>query len=560
MTTRRDPLGLAAGAAAAVAVAALIAPAVAEARPHTVTVKVVEVSGGVAYVEPGETEGLRAGATVKLGRKRYKIIAVTAAGAALDLAGGSTRVGAKGSIEVDPEALGPEVARMAAPKPLEAWVGQWPDATAPALAQTPTPVPLGSRAAPKGAIALTVRAGARAVATRDGDLWVSSWLGGRVSIEPWHERPLGADADADALVWAGDHVGDSAARPPLRVRELRLRYGAARDPYVSAGRLRWAAASVGQLDGARLAAPVGGGLTLAAFGGVVPDPVSGRPDPAATRFGVEVALDRPAAAWSPSLRLSAHGSTWEGTLDERRVAVEAAAGKGAVDVAAHVELDGFASDNPWGAKAIELGAAGLDVSWRRGGVHAGGRVDVRGTERSLRLAAALPIDWLCTTEALPAGGAAEPCASRMLRSQATAAAGWRGGKLAIDGGVTALHVPDSAVAVELSGFATARVELPARLRLQLGGDAGRASFVDFGGVTAALGGTALAGRLDLTARYRFGRVVYASAFAPLLAHRAGVDAALALGDLDVGLDAEVETGGDLEALAVLATLTWRPLR
>ncbi|MCA9675098.1 MAG: hypothetical protein KC464_08695, partial [Myxococcales bacterium] len=78
--------------------------------------------------------------------------------------------------------------------------------------------------------------------------------------------------------------------------------------------------------------------------------------------------------------------------------------------------------------------------------------------------------------------------------------------------------------------------------------------------TAALGGTALAGRLDLTARHRFGRVVYASAFAPLLAHRAGVDAALALGDLDVGLDAEVETGGDLEALAVLATLTWRPLR
>ena len=88
------------------------------------------------------------------------------------------------------------------------------------------------------------------------------------------------------------------ARTPVFVRAAQLRYGDACDPQLAIGRLRYAASSVGMLDGARARIRTGK-LEVGAFGGLVPDPISGKPDTGASRFGAEVAYDDPGGRWQP---------------------------------------------------------------------------------------------------------------------------------------------------------------------------------------------------------------------------------------------------------------------
>src|SRR5439155_5782905 len=180
--------------------------------------------------------------------------------------------------------------------------------------------------------------------------------------------PLAADLDI-ALRGFSRGVA-SPTRTPLFVRAAQLRYGPTTDPSLVVGRLRYAASALGMLDGGRVAAHVGA-LELAAFGGLVPDPLGGRPDTGASRFGGELIYDDATSPWQPRLAITAYGSTWSGKLDERRLTAVASTGHDSTWLSAWAEMQQFAADNPWNAPALDLTGAGATVEWRKHGNHVG---------------------------------------------------------------------------------------------------------------------------------------------------------------------------------------------
>ena len=104
------------------------------------------------------------------------------------------------------------------------------------------------------------------------------------SFDRISDQPLAADVDAAVRLFGTGF--DTGSRVPLFVRAAMLRCGDANDPSLAVGRLRYAATSVGMLDGGRAAFRTGH-LELAAYGGLVPDPISGAPSSGASRFGAE---------------------------------------------------------------------------------------------------------------------------------------------------------------------------------------------------------------------------------------------------------------------------------
>lgn len=530
-----------------------LAAEVAAAQPRAITVKVVEVAGDRAYLTPGAEAGLVAGASVKLGGKTFVVVDATRVNAAIELGGATLAIGATGTATVEPGAAAALTARLPAPRALDAWHQQWPDAARPADTQQVTPVALGRGKAPRRA-RVTVVGSALGFAPRQAQAVAVASIGARVSVAPIADRPFAIDADAAAQLVLS-HGGDDRARPIAVVREARVRWGEAADPRFTAGRLRWAATSVGLLDGARLAARVGGGVEIAAFGGVVPDTLSGAPSFEASRFGAEVLIDRPRAAWAPRLSVTAHGSTWQGTVDERRVDAAVEVERGAIALSGYAEVASFASDNPWGAAAIELTSAGGGASYHAGGARLGLDLAYRRPERSLRLDAFLPPGWLCTRAPQDPAATVEPCDTLAARSQATVSASWTRPWGALDAGATAITA--TGAALEASGFADGRLRLTRRLRAELGGAGGRAAFVDWVGGHVGLG---LALRhLDLALRYRPWVVGYVGATAPWLAHRASLDATWApRPEVSYGFALEGQAGNDLDALAAIATVIWRP--
>src|SRR5262249_9621988 len=115
------------------------------------------------------------------------------------------------------------------------------------------------------------------------------------------DRPLAADLDVAGRWFSGGY--DRRTHTPLFVRAAQLRNGDPAEPRLALGRLRFAATWVGMLDGGRASARIGA-IEIAAFGGAVPDPLSGKPDTAATRFGGELAYDAPQAPWQPRLAIA----------------------------------------------------------------------------------------------------------------------------------------------------------------------------------------------------------------------------------------------------------------
>lgn len=363
---------------------------------HAVEVRVVEVAGGRAYLAPSVPEGT----VVTIDGRSFAVTASTTKNAVIEADG--LAVGAVGDADVRAAAAAPVVERMPAPAPLSRFKGQWKDPVPPSTRGPARVVPLG-RVAGRKDLRATVMAQAMLTTT---DAMLA--LGGEVHVEPWRERPLGFDADAALLLWLGETDGP-AMRPLLRVRELRLRYGGEREPVAAIGRLRWAAQTVGLLDGARIAASVGRGVTVAAFGGVVPDPLDGAPSVDVSRFGAELSWAPAKARLAQRIDVTAFGSVWDGALDERRLAASARAFPGRGAVGAHVEVSAFDVPNAWGAAPVELTAAGADFAWRADAWRVSARLDARQPERSRFLASLLPEGWLCSFEgaATTASGAAD---------------------------------------------------------------------------------------------------------------------------------------------------------
>jgi hypothetical protein len=543
--------------------ALLLGPALPGRRPaHAaatgVPVTVVQIAGGRAYLEPGAQAGLAPGAEVELRGRRFKVLAVTATHAAIDPADARLAEGDRGVALVTAAAAAP-AAPLPAPEPLSRWAGQWRDPTWPSERQTPKPAPLGPMA-PPGALHLVLVGQAIADLPDSGPASGHLALEARGSWEPWADKPFGVDADAAALLWLQDELGPVAGvQQALRVAELRLRYGSGADPFLALGRMRWAARTVGLLDGVRVRSPARHGFSVAAFGGFVPDVVTGRPATDASRFGAEVTWAAPAAAAQPRASLTAYASSFGGSLDERRVTALFDAAPGPFLVAGRAELSLFDADNPWGASTLELTGAGADASYRAGGWHSGAHLDLRQPERSRYLASLLPQGWQCTAQP-QAPGVPEPCdGDRNYRLWGAADAGWQSSTLAISAGVAA--IVDRGDVAERSAFADVRaLRVLGRGHVGLGVLGVHGTFLDQMALRLEAGAVLLHDQLDVSVYWRGAQLSYAGAVEDLLENRVGLDAALALGPrLDLVVTLEGTTGSDMSGLVGLATCVWRPL-
>lgn len=180
----------------------------ADVKRKRVPVKVVEIAGGRAYLEPGEVAGLRRGQDVKIGGDAYRVVDTTSKHAAVDNPRGKLRVGDIGETTV---ALGDEPGSRAAPAPLSRFTGQWKDAVPPATRQKPKVVPLGPTGR-EGPVSLSLVEHGMVILPSAGGTVVAGELGARLSFEPWRDPLIGLDADASALLWAGDGLAGTPRR------------------------------------------------------------------------------------------------------------------------------------------------------------------------------------------------------------------------------------------------------------------------------------------------------------------------------------------------------------
>jgi hypothetical protein len=518
-----------------------------------VKVEVTEVAGDTAYLSPGRAAGIVPGTVLVVAGHEVTVVEVTEKTAVVRLAGGwRPAIGATGTATITADAAA-TVKTLPKPRPPEAFVGQWPAPVLPADSQTPEVVPLGSTRATTGRAHVLVTGHGFAAADRSNR--VASGEGRVVaSFEPMTERPLGIDVDV-AGRWYSDGA-NKQTRTPLFVRTAQVRYGDARDPQVALGRLRYAASALGMLDGAR-AALHRGDLEVAAFGGIVPDPLSGKPDTSASRFGGELVYDLAASAWQPRVAVTAYGSTWKGALDERRLSAVVSANHGATWLDGWAELQNFGSDNPWGAGSIELTGAGASATWREHGRHLGVDLTFLRPERSLRLAAALPPEWLCTVTAAP-GTSDNTCSGGDYWAAASGSAGVRTSRFAVDaiGSIGESHGVYRGI--DSSGYVRGELFLGS-WRLLAGAAGNYATFVQ--SISGELGvGYTPTRRLDGAIRYRPELVNYSASTGAIQLHSIVADGHYAMSSaLDLGLSMIGTTGPDRDGLAVLALVSWRPL-
>ena len=518
-----------------------------------VAVKVTEVAGDVAYLSPGRAAGLVPGTKLKIRGVDFVVAEVTEQTASVRLDTVRLATGDAGTAEVTPGAV-TATRTLARPRPAEAFAGQWPEPVMPSTVQDVAAVPLGSGRTP-GRVHVTVIGHAFGAIDRSSQ---AASAEARVigSVGLLNERPLAADVDV--AVRGFSEGANKQTRTPLFVRTAQLRYGDAYDPQLALGRLRYAASSLGMLDGAR-AALHRGNLEVAAFGGIVPDPLSGKPDTGASRFGGELIYDLAQVAWQPRVAVTAHASTWDGTLDERRLSVNASANRDHAWFDGWAEAQSFPSGNPWGAAAVELTGAGATAEWRKRGRHLGVDLTFLRPERSLRLAAALPPEWLCTLAPQP-GAAMETCGSAGdWWASATGSAGVRTSRWAVDavGSIGDSHGVYRGV--DSSGYVRGELRLGTTTRLEAGASGGYASFAQW--MAGELGvGYAPTRRLDGAIRYRPELFNFNAGTGPIQLHSIVADGRYAMSTmLDLGVSMVGTVGAEREALAVLAIVAWRPL-
>lgn len=524
----------------------------------TVAVEVVDVAGDRAYVQPGETAGVRRGSPVALRDRRYEVIAATG-GYAVILHDGHVRVGDRGQATVVSESA-EEVRRLPAPEPLAAFAGQWPDASRPADHQHPRPVPLGPVSdAARSFAALSLAEGAMVPLSGGAKSVERGEARARVHVEPFRESPLRLDADAAAQLWLAEDLDQRAgddSRFPVRVRQLEAAYGDAAATFAALGRLRYASRTLGMLDGARAQAEVVDGFTLGAFGGLVPDPLDGMPASDASRFGAEVGYEVPEAELRPRLSLTGHGSYFDGGIDERRLVAAANVFPDDAHAGAYAELSLYDRDNPWGVNEQELSAAGADGSATLGIVELGARVDLQRPERSRWLAAFLPPGFLCTTR--------DPIDDMPCFGDDARYLGGLDATVTLDrvsfGGSLDGSTSERGGAEQVGGAVRTRVlDLVGPVRLDVALLASEGALVHMLGARVALGAEIVCGVLDVSLHHQPAVTRYDADTANYVEHMFGTAVWWAPAEeFELALDADTITGRDVDVLLVHTSMTVRP--
>jgi hypothetical protein len=394
----------------------------------------------------------------------------------------------------------------------------------------------------------------------------SAELNARVHAEPF-TAPLAIDLDMMVQRWFAGDLGSrdgASARPTLWLRELLLSYRA-NGLYGGLGRMRYAASTLGTLDGLRLSSQLGAGFSVGAFGGLLPNPLSGAPATDAQRFGVEATYSRPDVDLRPEAAIVAHGSTFGGSLDERRISGVVGLYPGTTRLGGHFEVSNFPADNPWKASSIELTAAGLDASTRFSVFELGARLDLRQPDRSRWLASYLPPTWFCRTVALPVGSppGPEPCdGSVSTRALGAVDLGVAVGPVSVVVGGTKIgDLTQTGGAPDMTGgFATGRIVHIGHVgRVDVSANYSKGTYLDMYGGSAGPGVTLFDDVLDLGSYFRYERLKYRSVTTSLTESAFGGTAMLFPSSVVLfTLQGEALTGEDMKAFMILGTALWRP--
>jgi hypothetical protein len=525
-----------------------------------ITTKVVDVAGGRAYVEPGQSAGLRTGDTVVFAGKSYTVIGVSPSHAVLELGKLPLKIGATGLATIDPDRAPEKIVPISKPAQLAAFRGIWPKAELPAASQHPKNIPLGPVVrTERSSVAFTL-SGYGVVPTGDrGESFVHGELRGALHYEPIADMPLAFDVDLGVQSYLGGNFsardGDSS-RPLLRVRALQAAYGNEGAFLAALGRLRYASSTLGMLDGVRVGAPIVGGLSINTFGGFVPDPLSTNPATRASRFGGELVYEDDEAEWRPRAVIGGHASRFEGAMDERRLdfLFDLNPRFGRMGVFAEASL--YDKNNPWGANTTELSAAGADASFRIGALELGGRASMQRPERSRYLASLLPAEWLCITN--PTNVTPEPCLGNDATYWGSFEAGLNFPKVVATAGANASRTENTG-AEQTGAYTNLRLlELVGRMRLDAGAMTSQGTLLNTVAFTLSPGLPFMDGAADVALRYRPAVIRYRASTEAFVEHSIG--GALWVSpsrSVDVSLDADYVTGRDLDALIAQLAMVWR---
>ncbi len=532
-------------------------------RGRGVRVTVTDVAGDRVYLSPGTSAGLHIGATVTVGQQRLRVLAVTASHAVAERGEREVSVGARGLARVRRTAEEGGAERLPTPPPASSFEGRWPEASRPADGQSVAQVPLGGQLGRTRQLTWDVMArGYAFVPIRGGgDAIGRGELRARVHAQPWTELPLTLDADASVQLWLGDSLegGPGAqARPYLRVRELQIAYGQQDDFYAALGRLRYAASTIGQLDGIRVQTPALGPLTVAGFGGFVPDPQTGAPAFDVGRFGLEATIRDETHELRPMATVVAHGSVFDGELDERRISGAFHLYPDESHIGGYVEVSAFDADNPWGLQEVAVTAASLDTTLRFDWLRVGARASMRLPDRSKMLAARYPSSFLCTPLPNPDGGEDRCLGFLDMRVMGNVDVGLEIDDVALTVGGTVIHTGTHGTFDQVGAFAAFRAtRILGYGHLDVSFTASSGYFLETLALRTSLGVAVIPEALDVSLRYRPALSQYVADIDPFVEHLFGGRVLIRpIPEVDILLDADGLVGRQVDAFLAQLAVAW----
>jgi hypothetical protein len=536
--------------------------------PEGIKVTVFEVAGAQAYLKPGESGGVHRGAVVKIKGKEYPVVLTTTTYAVIDVGDQTVREEDTGyaSVVAEQEEKAKELPK---PRPLASWNDAWTPQAPPASTQTPKFVPLGeSERERRYDVRLSIAGGAMLPLSARSPGIGNAELNARVHAEPI-QAPLTFDLDLTLQRWFASNLDQREGhdtRPLLWVREAFIGYGAPGGYFAGIGRMRYAASTLGTLDGARARAPLGGGFGIGAFGGLLPNPLGGQPSADAQRFGVEATYSRPEIDLRPDAALVVQGSTFGGKLDERRISGVFGLYPGNARFGGFFEVSNFDSGNPWKASPIELTVAGVDASVRTGIFQFGARLDTRQPVRSNWLASFLPTSWFCRTVPPPAGsppGTPEVCdGSVSTRAVGQLDASVELGKFSLMVGGTRITDLTQNDSPDMSGgFVAGRLVKIARiLRIDASASYSHASYIDMFGGSGGPGLTLFRDNLDVSGYVRYFALEYPADTTSTVKQSGfgGIVMLFPNAELLFTAQGEAVSEANIKTLLLFGTAMWRP--
>jgi hypothetical protein len=438
-----------------------------------IEVRVVEIAGKRAYLSAGTSKGLFAGTQVDFGKFEARVEQSSHSYAVVSAR--KLRVGFRGVADVRRAVTGEKSEKLPPPRPLSAFESVWPEAELPATKQTPKPVPLGRFQGSERRVEATLSAMGASFIPLEGDYGAvgRGELRARLIAPLSANYPITFQGDVAVQRWFGRYttgVASGDPRPLMRVREAALVMGRPDSYAAQLGRLRYAAANLGPIDGARVEAARWGVLKMAGFGGLLPDPISGQLAlNGAGRFGLEFDALGEELASRPELTVVMQGSVFDGKLDERRLFAQGQLWPGQHRLSAYGELSAFDKNNPWHRPTSDITAAGADMEFRFDALHVGARFDMRKPERSYWLQHSFPSTWLCSTSS--ALDPTVPCTKADDTRYVVQGFGGYGGKVAaLDAGASWAGSSQQDLGHHAIGYGTLRFpRVGDRFDLALGG-------------------------------------------------------------------------------------------